>query len=241
MTEVTLKVMPAPETVQTVLLRGLDDVRAGQAMSAALGSAFDVSGAAHVPVSALRMATDLGGLDAGGQAATVLRLEGFAASVAHRSRALAQALADFGAGEIVDAGTSLKLWSALRDVTPFAAAGPVGAWPLWRIVCPPAVGGAFGQALARETGGDVLYDWGGGLIWAALPPAADAHALRVRSQLADIGGHATLVRASDAIRDRVEVFHPQPAGLAALGLRIKQAFDPADIFNRGRLARGEAA
>ena len=50
------------------------------------------------------------------------------------------------------------------------------AWPLWRIVCPPAAGGALGQALARDTGGDVIYDWGGGLIWAALPPSPDAQA-----------------------------------------------------------------
>src|SRR5881394_3803303 len=52
MTEVTLKVMPRPESERTLLLRGLDDVTANKAMTAALGSPFDVSGAAHVPNSA---------------------------------------------------------------------------------------------------------------------------------------------------------------------------------------------
>ena len=54
MTEVTLKVMPRPETERTVALRGLDDITANRAMTAALGSPFDVSGAAHVPNSAFR-------------------------------------------------------------------------------------------------------------------------------------------------------------------------------------------
>src|SRR5229473_1846352 len=52
MTEVTLKVMPRPESERTLMLRGLDDITANRAMTAALGSPFDVSGAAHVPNSA---------------------------------------------------------------------------------------------------------------------------------------------------------------------------------------------
>src|SRR6202166_846633 len=54
MTEVTLKVMPRPESERTLVLRDLDHAAANQAMTAALGSPFDVSGAAHVPKSALR-------------------------------------------------------------------------------------------------------------------------------------------------------------------------------------------
>src|SRR3954447_11276726 len=54
MTEVTLKVMPKPEAERTLLLRGLDDAAANKAMTAALGSPFDVSGAAHLPTSAFR-------------------------------------------------------------------------------------------------------------------------------------------------------------------------------------------
>ena len=61
---------------------------------------------------------------------------------------------------------------------------------MWRIVCPPASGGALGQALARDTGGDVIYDWGGGLIWAALPPKPDAQAALVRQRVEAAGGHA---------------------------------------------------
>ena len=173
MTEVTLKVMPKPEAERTLVLRGLDDVAANRAMTAALGSPFDVSAAAHLPSSALR--GEVAGLDRLGsprEAATLIRLEGILASAGHRAASLARTLEPFGKAEIVEDAASAEVWRAMRDVMPFAADGPLGAWPVWRIVCPPAAGAALGQVLARETGGEVIYDWGGGLIWAALPPKA---------------------------------------------------------------------
>lgn len=238
MTEVTLKVMPKAETERTLVLRGLDDVAANRAMTAALGSPYDVSGVAHLPLSVFRdTGGGLAGLGSSQQAVTLIRLEGIGASVPHRAGSVSNALASFGTAEMIEDDASAALWASLRDVTPFAASGSLGAWPVWRIVCPPASGGAFGQALARETGGDVIYDWGGGLIWAALPPAADAHAALLRQRLKPIGGHATLVRATDQVRNTVDVFHPQDAGVAALGQRVKASFDPKNILNRGRMVR----
>jgi glycolate oxidase FAD binding subunit len=238
MTQVTLKVMPRPESERTLVLRGLDDIAANRAMTAALGSPFDVSGAAHVPASAIHPAAGaLADLGSAHQGVTLLRLEGITASVDHRAASLAALLAPFGGSEIVADEISAALWRAVRDVTPFAASGQLGAWPVWRIVCPPASGGALGQALARDTGGDVIYDWGGGLIWAAMPPSADAGTALVRPRVDAASGHAMLIRAAEPVRRAVEVFHPQPAGLAALGERVRQSFDPKEILNRGRLVR----
>ncbi len=230
--------MPKPESERTLVLRSLDDVTANRAMTAALGSPFDVSGAAHLPHSAFRTEGAAAGLGAPGQAVTLLRLEGIAASAAHRAASLSQALAPFGAVEILEDAASAAIWGSLRDVQPFAADGALGAWPVWRIVCPPASGGALGQVLARDTGGDVIYDWGGGLIWAALPPKPDAQAALLRQRVDAAGGHATLIRASEEVRSNVDVFHPQPGGLAALSERVRAGFDPKSILNRGRLTRG---
>jgi glycolate oxidase FAD binding subunit len=242
MTEVTLKVMPRPESERTLVLRGLDHVAANRAMTAALGSPFDVSGAAHVPNSAFRGAgSGLGDLGYQRGAVTLLRLEGILASATHRAAAVGKALSPFGTVEILEDAASAAVWSSIRDVEPFAANGALGAWPVWRIVCPPASGGALGERLSQESGGDVIYDWGGGLIWAALPPKPDAQAALVRQRVNAAGGHATLVRASDEIRRNVDVFHPQPGGLAALSERVRQSFDPKSILNRGRLTRGSAA
>jgi glycolate oxidase FAD binding subunit len=239
MTEVTLKVMPRPESERTLVLRGLDDVSANKAMTAALGSPFDVSGAAHVPNSVFR-AGGLTSLGSPPTAVTLLRLEGITASAAHRAAALAKILAPFGVAEIVEDTASAAIWSSVRDIKPFAANGTLGAWPVWRIVCPPASGGALGEQLSRDTGGDVIYDWGGGLIWAALPPKPDAQAALVRRHVDAVGGHATLIRASEQVRRNVDVFHPQPSGLAALSERVRQSFDPKNILNRGRMMRGPA-
>jgi len=241
MTEVTLKVMPKPEGERTLMLRALDDLTANRAMTAALGSPFDVSGAAHLPNSAFRPASGaLAELGSQGQAVTLIRLEGIAASVADRAGSLSKALAPFGAVEMLQDAASAMVWRAIRDIEPFAARGSLGAWPVWRIVCPPAAGGALGQALARDTGGDVIYDWGGGLIWAALPPRPDAQATLVRQRVDAAGGHAMLVRASEPVRRHVDVFHPQPGGLALLSERVRNSFDPKTILNRGRLTRGTA-
>lgn len=238
MTEVTLKVMPKPEAERTLLLRGLDDAAANKAMTAALGSPFDVSGAAHLPTSAFRTKIEgLGDIAGQSEALTVLRLEGITASTAHRAGSLRELLAPFGTATLVEDTVSAALWTTIRDVLPFAADGTLGAWPVWRIVCPPASGAALGTLLARETGGDVIYDWGGGLIWAALPPKPDAHATTVRESVNAAGGHATLIRAAEDIRRAIDVFHPQAPGLAALSERVRASFDPKTILNRGRLTR----
>jgi len=242
MTEVTLKVMPRPESERTLVLRGLDDLSANRTMTAALGSPFDVSGAAHVPNSVFRDGGGgLGALGPEREAVTLLRLEGISASVAHRAAALGRLLAPFGAAQILEDSASAAIWTSIRDVVPFAANGALGAWPVWRIVCPPASGGALGERLSRDTGGEIIYDWGGGLIWAALPPRPDAQVALVRQRVDAAGGHATLVRASDELRRNVDVFHPQPAGLAALSERVRQSFDPKNILNRGRMIRGFAS
>ncbi len=84
----------------------------------------------------------------------------------------------------------------------------------------------------------MFYDWGGGLIWAALPPKPDAQAALVRERVNAVGGHATLLRASEQVRRNVDVFHPQQGGLAGLSERVRHSFDPKNILNRGRLMRG---
>jgi len=238
MTEVTLKVMPRPESERTLVLRGLDDVTANKAMTAGLGSPFDVSGAAHVPASAFRNAMGaFGELGSPLKSVTLLRLEGIPVSASHRAASLGNVLASFGAVDILEDARSAAIWSSVRDVEPFAAKGELGAWPVWRIVCPPASGGALGERLARDTGGEVIYDWGGGLIWAALPPTGDAWAPLVRSRVDAAGGHATVLRASEEVRRNVDVFHPPKSDVAALSERVRSSFDPKAILNRGRMVR----
>ena len=133
---------------------------------------------------------------------------------------------------------SRAFWSAVRDVTPFAADGPSGGRDIWRISTAPTQGPAVGTALARKANAEVLYDWAGGLIWAALPASDDAQAPLVRATVAAAGGHATLIRAPAAVRAAVEVFTPEPPPLAALTARIRKSFDPQGVLNPGRMWAG---
>jgi glycolate oxidase FAD binding subunit len=213
--EVSVKVLPAPDQTRTLLLSGLDDRSAVKAMCMAMGSPHEVSGAAHVP-----------------HQRTALRVEGVAPSVEARLRGLRELFADTGA-RMEELGTleSRVLWREVRDAAPLDAA-PDDI--VWRISCAPTDGPAIVTRLkaARPTA-KAFYDWSGGLIWLALPPAADGDHLLVRDGLR---GHAMLIRAPEAVRASVPVFQPQAPALAALSARVKGSFDPRGLFNPGRMA-----
>jgi glycolate oxidase FAD binding subunit len=238
MTDVTLKVLPRAEAVATVLVTGLDDAKAVHAMTLAMGSACDVSGAAHLraPVAARMPVREV---STAGRAITALRLEGVGPSVAHRRDLLESLMAPLGGLAHLGHADSLALWRAIRDGVPFAAAAGDGDRPVWRLSVAPSGGAEIGTRIAAATGAEVMYDWAGGLVWIALPPAEDAGAALVRGTLADAGGgHATLIRAPAAVRAAVAVFQPQEAGVAVLTKRIKDGFDPLRLLNAGRMWAG---
>jgi glycolate oxidase FAD binding subunit len=233
MTEVTIKTLPKAESEETLLVLGLSDAGAIKAMAAAMGSACEVSGAAHLPPTvALRIPGHIHRC-----AITAFRLEGVAPSVAHRELVLESLMRGLGEFDLLSEDESCAFWRAIRDVQPFAATGSVER-PLWRISTAPSKGAEVAAAIEAEAGAQALYDWGGGLVWVELLPSADAGAAVVRSAVAAAGGHATLVRAPAAIRAAVDVFQSQDAPLAALTKRVKASFDPKGVLNLGRMWAG---
>jgi glycolate oxidase FAD binding subunit len=235
MTDVTIKTLPRAETEETTLLLGLDDRAAGKLMAAAMGSFADASAAAHLPQA---VAARIAETATAGGAVTAFRLEGVAPSVAHRKAVLARLAAPFGTVGTLGEAASRTFWQAVRDVVPFAAGGPAGTHDLWRISTAPTRGADIGHALSEQAQAEILYDWAGGLIWAALPPSEDARADLVRSSVAAVGGHATLVRAPAGVRAAVAVFEPGPPELAALTRRVRESFDPRGVLNAGRMWAG---
>ena len=238
LTDVTIKVMPAPEKSRTVLLYGLDDAGAAVAMQLAMNSAHEVSAAAHLPAPVAAAARVPGVADAGG-AVTALRVEGPGVSVEYRCAALRRELADLGeTGELHTHNTGL-LWTMVRDVHPLLDK-PEAA--IWRLSVPPAAGPRVAAQCARGNKALSYYDWAGGLIWLALTltgdAAADAGAAWVRGAIAADGGHATLMRASTQVRSAVSVFQPQDPASAALTARMKDSFDPNRVLNPGRMYAG---
>jgi glycolate dehydrogenase FAD-binding subunit len=231
MTEVTIKVLPSPETEATVLIAGLAPAQAVDAMTGAMGSSCDVSGAAHLPAE---VAARMPQIAAAGAAITALRLEGFAPSVAHRRGALQAQMRPLGDLAALDDQASGTLWRAVRDVTPFAG----GEGPVWRLSVAPSQGAEVAAVVARQLPAQMLYDGAGGVIWIALGACDDAGAAVVRGAVATSGGHATLIRAPAALRAAVAVFDPQNAAVAALTKRVKESFDPKGVLNPGRMWAG---
>ncbi|QGM96238.1 glycolate oxidase subunit GlcE [Methylocystis parvus] len=226
LTEVTLKALPKAETEQTLMVLGLDEAQSVAALRRASGTPNEVSSFAMLPAGAPPLG--LAGHTA------LLRIEGPEISVVTRRDALAASLVTNGERfETLPEAQSRALWRAVRDAAPVACR----PGPIWRLSVAPTDGFEAVEAL-RRAGAPILahfYDWAGGLVWLGLDDAPDAHAAAVRAAVNALGGHAALIRASEDIRRRVDVFHPQPAPLAALTRRVKESFDPAHVLERGRM------
>jgi glycolate oxidase FAD binding subunit len=236
LTEVTLKVMPRPETACTILLQSMADEIAIPELLRALNTPYEVSAAAHLPAQAARRSA-VEGVAEGLGAVTALRLEGPAPSVAFRANAIESL---FGHGLRLDAPDTERLWAEIGQVRPLS---PSGARRLWRLCPTPTSSPAVSNALrAQFASAEAFYDWGGGLIWLSLEAdeaGPDGGASRVRAAMREAGGHSTLVVAPDDVRARAAVFEPLEGALTALMKRVKSGFDPRGVLNPGRMYEGQ--
>ncbi|GJI87834.1 glycolate oxidase subunit GlcE [Duganella hordei] len=144
-----------------------------------------------------------------------LRLSGAEAAVDAALRKLG--------GQALDDGPAF--WAALRDQSHayFSSGASDGA--LWRLSLPSA-------ASAIILRGEQLIEWGGAQRWLRMDECDAAQAAGIRGAVAAAGGHATLFHGADK---SVGVFHPLAPAVAKIHERLKQSFDPAGIFNPGRM------
>ncbi len=231
LTEVTFKVVPLPESMLTLVYRNLPDDLAVEALTAAMGTPFEVTGAAHLPKG---VAGRLGQpkLKALGESLTLLRLENFAASIAYRKEKLKGALKVYGTPLELGSEETWALWSELRQLSVLSYDAETS---LWRISTAPTKAPEIVAAIQKFMPAQAFYDWSGGLVWLEVPAAADAGAADVRRAVAVRGGHATLIRAQPEVRAAVEVFEPMKPEVERLTRGIKTAFDPLGLLNRGRM------
>jgi glycolate oxidase FAD binding subunit len=195
LTEVSFKTLPRREDTATLVYPNTGFDTAARLFPRAMGSPFEVSGAARLP-----------------DGRALVRIEGFADSVAYRTKKLSEALAEFGTPDI---DRDPALWTAVRDVTPLA--GREG--DLWRLSITPT----DLPKVADRVGGEILVDWAGGRLWVLTAAGTD-----LRAKLAGVPGHATLIRGT--VRP---TFHPEAAPLAKMAAGLRGRFDPKGILNPG--------
>jgi glycolate oxidase FAD binding subunit len=221
LTEITLKVLPAPERTGSLSLRVADVASGVRALSAALGSPYGVSGAALLP-------------EGEGGVRAIARIEDFSESVAYRLGRLREELAPHGAAALLEDAESRDLWKRIRDAEPLGAeAGEA----VWRLSVAPSRAPSAVAALRAAGLGKLLLDWGGGLIWVAGPATERAHGTVVAAAK-EAGGTFTLFRAPEALAAAVPVLPEEPPALATIGRRVKAVLDPAGVLNPGRMRAG---
>ena len=147
--------------------------------------------------------------------AMVLRLSGTETAV--------QAAQKRMAGDVLQHGDDY--WQSLKEHTHYFFQADM---PLWRLSLAPGT-------LPLGLPGQWLFDWGGALRWLV----SDMPATDIRDAVAAEGGHALLFRGkAQYAHGALDVFHPLSTPLLAIHQRLKQAFDPHDVFNRGRFHAG---
>jgi glycolate oxidase FAD binding subunit len=217
-TELTLKVAPRPRASASLALPGLDPEPAVRAIVELMATSAAPSAIAYLPRGLGEPVQDR----VDGDSLVLARFEGSAAGVAERC---ADARRRIG-GVTVKEEESAPAWARIRDALPFHDA-PV----LWRLAIPPASLGALASALGSNAKVRWLADWGGSLVWVAEADAQPDE--RIRAYAERQGGRALVFRAGAA--HDVPVWSPQSPAIAALNERIRAGFDPAGIFNPGRL------
>lgn len=211
LTEVSFKVLPVNEREATLAMSGLTLDEARRAMSAALGSPFEVTGAAVVP-------------EAEG-VTTALRVEGFSGQVDYRLGKLRDLLG--GNSTVLEGVAHDRLWQRARNVEDLFQNEVV-----WKISVKPSDGAIVAATLESRLNAKVSLDWGGGLVWAGVSTEASPD---VRATVDGFAGHATLIKGPPELRARVPVFQPQHPRLAQLSENIRAKFDPSGILNSGRM------
>ena len=216
MTDITLKVLPCPETSSSLSVQ-CDTLTAAQAaLAAAFCTDTEPSGGA------------IARTETGWQA--VVRLDGVDVSVRDRMRSLKVALSAHGEQTILDISGSEEFWRSWCDLSMI----PADAEQVYKLSVAPSCAPALLDDLLDAQDLHVGLDWAGGLVW--LGGQGEGLGEVVRQAVSTHGGgHATLMRGSDQLRRNLAVFHPQAAALAALSDRIKIAFDPQKILNPGKM------
>jgi glycolate oxidase FAD binding subunit len=225
LTEVTLRVSPAPARVAALAVRA-DSEDGLRVLREAMRLPLDPTGLAYIPDVFPSGEPSAGPHVAVSGGAALIRVEGNAQPLNDKLDTLR---AHFASHEtiVLDDDVARSLFRDVDNCGLLAASDSA----IWRLCVPPSEAHA---ALDAAKPDHWYADWAGGLLWLGLPATAGI-ASRLRALTARLGGHATLMRGSADARGKLDVFEPEPPARSTLSRNVKKAFDPNRVFNPGRM------
>ena len=232
-TEVIFKVLPAPATSMSLAVWGLPTGQAMTLLTDIISTPYETSGLAYLPEPALD-AIEQSDMSFSGGSLALIRLEGTKLSVNERIGSIKKRLPEGYKISVMDQAESVTTWSWIREVTPLH---DIQRTPtILRISIPPASTTSLAGYIDQLQGCIWYLDAAGGWLWVGICQAAGEDKLNaIRREVGVIGGTTTLYRAPSAMKTHAGIYSFPDESIKRLNEKIKNSFDPGNIFNPGRL------
>ena len=239
LTEITFKVLPAPEESKTLVVHNLKLESATDLLNQSINSSNDVSGASFLPIEPkcnacamnIEKTFKLNDLKYGGSL-TAIRIEGSKKSIEERAQNLINELKikDFNTS-VLETHQSEIFWEKVKNLEFFSFSKN----NIIRIVIPPSY---CAQLLYQLSDKFKYYlDWGGALIWMETCELTEEMFESIRKKVIRCGGHVSMIKYSDHLPYVEEVFTINRDRFN-ISQNIKTSFDPKRILNPGKMYTG---
>ena len=239
LTEITFKVLPAPEVSKTLIIHDQKIEPATFLLEQAISSSNDISGAAFFPIEPkvsgcvmnIEKTFKLNDLKYGGSLTTI-RIEGSKKSINLRIQNLIDELkiVNFNIS-ILDTYQSEIFWNKVKSLEFFSSSKN----NILRIVIPPSECVQLVYQLSNKF--KYYLDWGGALMWMEAFELSEEMFESIRKKVVKHGGYVTMIKNSDYLPYVEDVFTIN-RGRFNISQNIKKSFDPKRILNPGKMYTG---
>ena len=239
LTEVTFKVLPAPEEIKTLVIHNQKIESAIFYLENSINSSSDISGAIFLPKeSQLKGYKDnientfkLNDLKQDGSI-TAIRIEGPKKSIEQRTESLIKELKITQQNiSILETIQSEIFWNKVKSIEFFSNSKN----NIFRIVIPPSECVKLVYQLSKKF--KYYIDWGGALIWVEAFELSEEMFESIRKKVVKLGGYITMIKYSDYLPYVEDVFTIN-IDRFNISQNIKKSFDPKRILNPDKMYTG---
>jgi len=239
LTEITFKVLPAPQESKTLVIHNKKIETALDLLNSAISSPNDISGAVFLPTepecSGCQMNIEktfkLNDLKNDGSL-TAIRVEGSKNSISQRVNSLINQLDLKNSNiSILETHQSEIFWNKIRNLEFFSSSKN----NILRIVIPPSQCVQLFYQLSNKF--KYYLDWGGALIWMEACELTEEMFDSIRKKVVKSGGYVTMIKNSEYLPYVEDVFTINRERFN-LSQHIKKSFDPKRILNPGKMYTG---